>query len=99
MKSYLFLAVEAVVLRSHIDLFWLNALGSDLPLLVWICSRDAQLDCFNITEDGDEDTSEVEDVVTLILGTGLGAEVIEAIFIGKETLSRGRAPLVGNVLL
>ena len=89
--------------RSHKDLLRTKALGSPLsPLVLCICSRDAQLDCLSITEGGwpaeaVEDTSEAEADVTVDLGTGLGAaEVIEA----KETpRSLGRAPLDGKVLL
>ena len=89
--------------RSHKDLLRTKALGSPLsPLVLCICSRDAQLDCLSITEGGwpaeaVEDTSEAEADVTVDLGTGLGAvEVIEA----KETpRSLGRAPFDGKVLL
>ena len=89
--------------RSHKDLLRTKALGSPLsPLVLCICSRDAQLDCLSITEGGwpaeaVEDTSEAEADVTVDLGTGLGAaEVMEA----KETpRSLGRAPFDGKVLL
>ena len=91
--------------RSHKDLLRTKALGSPLsPLVLCICSRDAQLDCLSITEGGwpaeaVEDTSEAEADVTVDLGTGLGAAEVEVVLESKEIRSLGRAPFDGKVLL